>query len=146
MTDISRALASVLSEDDINVRIVPLGANLDPRETRAVRTLERMLREHGPHHVRLVLSLLVQSTNNATELVSPNLTAVSRELIAHPDWADISIWFEELDAMPLAAIRRLHLGDIKAHSIPDAMGVRLYARLARRFRPIPPQLDIFGGD
>jgi hypothetical protein len=145
--DVSSRLAAILAEEDIGVTVISINAaDRAPRETKAVNTLERMLRTHGPDHVRMVLSLIVQSENNARELAGPTIKAVSRELLAHPEWDDITGWFEELDAMPLAAIRRFHLGDLAATPIGAALSANLYARLARRFgRPVP-QLDLFGGN
>ena len=146
MAEVPRELASIFNEADLCIEPVPLGTRLGPRQTCSINICDRYRREFGADHLRLVLGWLVQSENNANQLVSANITAASKFIRFHPEFNDWSKNFAVMDAMNLGAIRRLHLGDIKAHSIPDAMGVRLFAEMSRHYRKEPPQLDIFGDD
>jgi hypothetical protein len=144
-TGISTGLAELLAEDDINVRVVSLNAKVfQPRDTKAIRTLERILSDHGPGHLRMVLSLILQSANNATELRAPTIRAVSRLLTAHPEWDDISVWFDVFDETPIGIYRRTLSQNVHACPVPEAMTTVLFLLLAERFGVASPQLRLPG--
>jgi hypothetical protein len=103
---VSAALAAVLSEDDINVRVIPLNTRAGPRDCRAHATLERLCANLGPDHVRLVLTAIV-STHPANDraLSSDVLYAVSDLAVMIGERVDGDI-LARLDGVDLAALSR----------------------------------------
>ena len=79
-------LADILGEMDI--KIVGLQRYRGPMETMAVGSLERILRQHGYAHLKMVLMSIVETRNNKRELVAPVIWAISDLIRAHPAWAD----------------------------------------------------------
>jgi hypothetical protein len=141
---VTSAVADVLEEEDINIRVVPLNTRAGPRETRAAETLNRLCHEHGQGHLRTVLSLLVQSRHMHYELVAPNMHATSRLLLAHPEWNEISKWFDVYDEVPIGLYRRAVSQNRGVCKVSDAMATVLFLHLARAFGHPSPQLDLFG--
>jgi len=75
--------------------------------TPARRTLQRMLRAHGPGHVRLTLRCIVDSSRaNASELHDDVIGAVSDVLAQNPEIADMDNILEAFEALSLSKIRR----------------------------------------
>lgn len=141
---VSAALAAILDEDDIKVRVIGLsGSTMAPRETKAIRTLERMVTEHGTGHTRVVVALIVQSEGNASELVAANLQAVSRLVLAHPE-VPISVLFAVMDETPLASVRRLVSRNVAACRVAEALITVLFLQLAKHLGLPGRQLDLFG--
>lgn len=145
MTDLD-TLDAILAEFDV----VPLspGAHWDPLEprpqTKAIGTLARLHRHHGPGHVRMVLRLMceTENRNNRTEFVAPWFQAVSRLVLAHPHWDDMSVWFDVMDRADLAAIRRLHSRNRRGAEIAHALAAHLFALLAVAFGDADPQMRL----
>ena len=75
--------------------------------THARRTLQRMLRVHGPGHVRLTLKCIVESSRaNASELHDDVIGAVSDVLSENPEIANMEGILDAFEALNLAKIRR----------------------------------------
>jgi hypothetical protein len=75
--------------------------------THARRTLQRMLRQHGPGHVRLTLRCIVDSSRaNASELHDDVIGAVSDVLAQTPGIADMEGILAAFESLSLAKIRR----------------------------------------
>ncbi len=75
--------------------------------THARRTLQRMLRQHGPGHVRLTLRCIVDSSHsNASELHDDVIGAVSDVLAQNPKIADMEGILEAFESLSLSKIRR----------------------------------------
>jgi len=75
--------------------------------THARRTLQRMLRVHGPGHVRLTLRCIVDSGRaNASELHDDVIGAVSDVLAHNPEIANMEGILDAFEALSLSKIRR----------------------------------------
>ncbi|MEO9875519.1 MAG: hypothetical protein ABJM26_12090 [Anderseniella sp.] len=75
--------------------------------THARRTLQRMLRQHGPGHVRLTLRCIVDSSRtNASQLHDDTIGAVSDVLAENPEIADMDGLLDAFENLNLAKIRR----------------------------------------
>lgn len=91
---------------EFDIRIVPKHRYPEPGETRAVATIERIIRRHGEAHVRLVLSVLAETKGNGSLIDETTLWAVSDLLIACADIieADASAVLELFDELPLGPL------------------------------------------
>ena len=75
--------------------------------THARRTLQRVLRRHGPGHVRLTLKCIVESSRaNASELHDDTIAAVSDVLAQNPEIAGMDGLLDAFEGLNLANIRR----------------------------------------
>lgn len=75
--------------------------------THARRTLQRMLRQYGPGHVRLTLRCIVDSSRaNAGELHDDVIGAVSDVLAHNPEIAGMDGILDAFEAISLSKIRR----------------------------------------
>jgi hypothetical protein len=75
-------LADILNE--LEIQVIPVHAYRGPRKTMAVESMERILRQYGYSHLKLVLLSIVDTTNNQRELVGPVIWALSDMIRAHP--------------------------------------------------------------
>lgn len=130
------ALAKICSE--MEIRIVTnsqrSGRRLRPCETAAVHTITRILGRHGEGHLVMVLRTIIESENNNRELVAPVIQAVSRIILAHPDWAETgSAWLEAFDAIDLTDLRLKAKANKRASNPRDAIAAMLFERLKDRF-------------
>lgn len=144
MSDQREALA-ILNE--LGVTVVPKSVMPRPGQTRSVGTLQRIIRRHGAEHGRLVVMVIVESTNNLAALDEASLGAVSDILLAirrsYPDIYvnDMTKVFEFFDVTPIANIRAIFTDGVDG-IIPRrfALGGMLWERVVRVFGQ--PQMDI----
>ncbi|TPJ60840.1 hypothetical protein [Mesorhizobium sp. B2-6-1] len=100
-----------------------------PRECYAKKTLKKIGQRHGEAHLALTLRLIVETYENAAELYSETIQAVS-SLVANPAIeARGGALFEQFDRISLAEIRhqarQLALGLPLAHVMRVLLAVRL---------------------
>lgn len=83
-----------------------------PRECFAKKTLKKIGQRHGEAHLALTLRLIVETRDNATELYSETIQAVSALLENPAIEARGGVLFEQFDRIALAKIREeaKHLG------------------------------------
>lgn len=88
---------------EFDIRIVPKHRYPGPGETRAVATLERILRNHGEGHIRLVLTTLSETKGNHGLIDETSLWAVSDLVLACPEWVEhrTSEWLDAWDRLPM---------------------------------------------
>jgi hypothetical protein len=121
--------------DQLGIRIVPRERRTRPRETRARRTLWKLLMRHGEGHVVFVLKTIVQSRNNAAELQSETIMAVSDAVLARPQWAErAGAFMEAFDRIPLGELRKEAAG-LSIGSKRTAMGVMIAMHLKSILEP-----------
>lgn len=89
--------------DEFDVEIVAAHRYPELGQTRAVKTILRILRRHGEDHARWVLRTLTETANNKAMLDEAGLWAASDLVLAY--WGDIqtdpSAWFEVWDSVPV---------------------------------------------
>lgn len=123
------------------VRIVPTKHRRGPRETHARRTLTKLARDHGDGHVLFVLRTIVDSRDNASELWSETILAISDIVLQRSDLAGRGLAFiEAFDALPLRDLR-LRAKAIGVAPTRQALSVLLTAGVEEYFaaldRPAP---------
>jgi hypothetical protein len=92
--------------DELDIKVVGLQRYRGPTETMAVGSLERILKQHGYAHLKMVLMSIAETSNNKRELVAPVIWAISDLIRAHPAWADrASEWFEAFDRVDIRQLR-----------------------------------------
>lgn len=102
---------SLLAE--YNVEIVPANVAPRPMQTRAPKTIERIMRRHGEPHTRLLLSLVVETANNYAVLDEATFWSLSDLLMVLEKRAPdvIEKHFGDLlslfDALPLGDLHRI---------------------------------------
>ncbi|TGP28218.1 hypothetical protein EN875_032185 [Mesorhizobium sp. M2D.F.Ca.ET.232.01.1.1] len=77
-----------------------------PRECFAKKTLKKIGQRHGEAHLALTLRLIVETRDNATELYSETIQAVSSILENPAIESRGGALFDEFDRIALAEIRR----------------------------------------
>lgn len=122
------------------VRVVPYRRRRRPRETHARRHLRRLVDRHGEGHVLFVVRTIVETRNNAGELWSETIQAVSDIVLRHPAWTEpASRWLEAFDG--------IELGPLRARAIAVGVGSKrsnLRALLADRIARHFEAADLFG--
>lgn len=99
-------------------------------ETCAERTIEKLIERHGAGHARFVLRTIGETEGNAEELVAFTIEAVSRLVLAHPEWADRGLeWFEAFDRIDLKAIREQCRKVVRFVPMADGIGTIVFDRL-----------------
>jgi hypothetical protein len=91
---------------EFGVKIVDKHRYPMPGETRALVTIERIIRRHGLAHTRLVMSTLAETEGGNSGLIDEtSLWAVSDLVRACEAWieADTSRWLFAWDALPMGA-------------------------------------------
>ena len=125
-------LASICEE--LGVSVISVTKQRGPMETCAINTLERILRENGPAHLRSVVMAIVETENNKRELVAPVIWAVSDVLLAHPSWFG-GDFLSVMDAIDLADMHEQAKSNRRAAQPRQAMATLLYQQLSRTFAP-----------
>lgn len=129
---------------EYGIRIVDAHRYPDIGETRAVATMDRILRNHGEGHFRLVMTTLAETANNKACLDEFGLWMASDMVIANRGLIerDTSAWLELWDAIPLGRLQFIanDLSGItpQRHAISGMVFERIY----RRFGPNANQLDL----
>lgn len=77
-----------------------------PKHCFCMPTLQKVIR-HGEPHLTMVLRLIVETKDNATELMAATITAISELLLAMPWLVERGLsLFDAFDRIDLAALRR----------------------------------------
>jgi hypothetical protein len=122
-------LTSLLEE--LEIKVVDLQRYRGPTETMAVGSLERIPKQYGYAHLKMVLMSIAETSNNKRELVAPVIWAISDLIRAHPEWADrVSDWlaaFDKVDICQLRAFARLNKSAVKPRA---ALATLLFGFLA----------------
>ena len=140
MTD---RIASIAAE--YGVKLIGKSRYPEPGETRAVKTMERILNRQGEAHFRMVMTTLAETENNHACIDESRLWAAS-DLIRH--WratieADASAWLAVWDKLPLGELQFLAYqlrGKVPARF---ALGGMIHERLVRVFGEKAGQGDLF---
>lgn len=129
---------------EFGIRIVDRHRYPEIGETRAVETLARIMRRHGEAHLRLVLSTLRETANNALLLDEVGLWMASDMIRACHRLVEerAGDWLETWDAIPAADLQFI-CQDL-AGFVPQryALGGMIYERIYRRFGKNADQLDL----
>jgi hypothetical protein len=124
----SPALLALLAE--FGVELVPLNRKgVGPRQTKAVRTLDRLLADHGAGHLRFVLTAIVEtSPGSAAALMDDAIAAVSDMLIILGDGVggDVLATLDAFDLTDLHSRTRRLLSTVPRR---QAIATLLAARL-----------------
>jgi len=112
-------------------------------QTRAVATLERILRRHGEGHLRLVLTTLAETANNKVLLDEVGLWMASDMIRACAGIVEARAadWLHAWDQMPVGELQFI-CQDLRG-IVPQrtALGGMVFERLYRRFGSA--QIDLF---
>lgn len=125
------ALASILSE--LGVAVVPVTRQRGPMETFADNTMQRILGDHGPEHLRSVLISIVETENNRRMLIAPVIWAVSDTLLAHPSWFG-SAFLDAMDSIDLAGMHERAKANRRASQPRQAIATMLFEKLRETFQ------------
>lgn len=124
-------LASICA--DLGIQVIPVTKRRGPGETCAVQTMERIMADHGPAHLTLVLRSIVETRNNALELVAPTLWALSKLILAHPHWTQTTAWLDALDEANLSDMRVRAKANRRAAQPRQAIAAYLFDHLSKTF-------------
>ena len=114
-------------------------------QTRATRTMERILRRHGEDHLLWVIRTLAETANNKALLDETGLWATSDLVLAYWDdlQADPEAWFQAWDAAPVGQrqweIQRRLSGVVNQRA---ALAGAVNKHLFERFDQPQPQLPL----
>ena len=121
--------------EEFGLRIIPPHRYPDIGETRAVKTMLKILRKRGPDNLRWVIQTIMETANNKTLADEAGLWAISDLVRAYRDQIeqDPSAWFEVFDSMPLGLrqweIQRRLSGIVNQRAaLVGAINQHLYAR------------------
>ncbi len=92
--------------DEFAVDIVPKNIYPMPGQTRAVASIERLIRNHGEGHAWLVLCILAEGKGNNALIDETSLSAISSIVTACQDMieADTSAFLELFDHVPIGPL------------------------------------------
>jgi hypothetical protein len=130
---VTPALASICEE--IGIGIIPVTKQRDVMETCAINTLERILRDHGPEHLRSVLISIVETENNKRMLVAPVIWGMSDVLLAHPSWFG-GDFLQAMDSIDLAEMHERAKANRQAAQPRQAIATMLFEKLRNRFQVV----------
>lgn len=89
--------------DEFGLRIIPPSRYPDIGETRAPKTILKIIRKHGMDHARWVIRTVMETANNKTLADETALWAISDLVVAY--WEDMQgdpeAWFEVWDSVPV---------------------------------------------
>ncbi len=89
--------------DEFGIEIIPAHRYPEIGQTRAVKTILRIIRRYGEDHARWVLRTLVETSNNKALIDETGLWAASDLVRAY--WDDLQVdpeaWFEVWDSVPV---------------------------------------------
>lgn len=128
---------------EFGVTIIDKSRYPGPGETRAVATLEKIIRRHGMEHARLVMTTLAETENNKAALEAAAFGAASDLIRACPEWVeDASKWLAVWDKTPVGELQAL-THDLRGHvSMRGALAGLIYERLWRAYGPRSVQPDL----
>lgn len=88
---------------EFGLRIIPAHKYPDVGETRAVKTILKIIRKRGEDHARWVIRTIMETSNNKVLADESGLWAMSDLVLAY--WAEIqtdpSAWFDLWDSVPV---------------------------------------------
>jgi hypothetical protein len=130
--------------DEFGVEVIPAHRYPDVGQTRAVKTIQRIMRRHGEAHMRLVMTTLAETANNRALLTEVSLWTVSDLIRACPEIVETrsSDWLELWDECPVGELQ-FWTQDL-AGIVPQrhALSGMIYERIVRRFGPRYMQPDL----
>ncbi|AMS41179.1 hypothetical protein [Aminobacter aminovorans] len=130
---------------EFGIRIIDGHRYPEVGETRAVATLERILRRYGEGHLRLVLTTLAETANNKVLLDEVGLWMASDLIRACAGIVESRAddWLQTWDAMPVGELQFI-CQDLRGF-VPQrtALGGMVYERIFRRFGQNAGQFDLF---
>ncbi|HEU4986877.1 MAG TPA: hypothetical protein VFT89_07410 [Rhizobiaceae bacterium] len=130
--------------NEFGITIVERNRYPEIGQTRAPETLRRILKRFGEGHLRLVLTTLRETSNNAILLDEVGLWMCSDMIRAcrHIVEQRAGDWLATWDAIPAGELQYL-CQDLRG-IVPQrfALGGMIYERLYRRFGPNADQLDL----
>lgn len=130
---------------EFGLRIVPAHRYPDLGETRAPKTILKIIRKRGMDHARWVVRTIMETANNKALADEMGLWAVSDLVMAY--WTDIQTdpeaWFEVWDSTPVGQrqweIQRRLSGIVNQRAaLAGAINKHLYAR----FNAPQPELPL----
>jgi len=125
--------------EELDIRTVSIHSYRGPGVTMAVSTMERIVNHRGRDNLKLTLMSVRETKNNAKELTSPTLWAVSDLIAGHPKWAArVSDWLAALDDVDLGLVRQFAKRNKRAVKVRHALGTILFGYLAARLEPQEP--------
>lgn len=88
---------------EFDIEIVPAYVQPMAGQTRALRTLDRIMARHGEGHLRLVVSTLAETTGNQGFINEYSAWSVSDLIRANSEWIEnhAEEWFKAWDSVPL---------------------------------------------
>jgi len=127
---------------EYGIEIIDGRAYPDIRQTRAVVTMERILRSRGEAHFRMVMSTVAETENNQGMIDQFLLWSVSDliEACAKIVENQPSDWLEMFDAIPVGELQYIARNLKRQRSALVGM---LFERVVRRFGPKAIQPDLF---
>lgn len=131
--------------EEFGIRIVDGRAYPDIRETRAVATMDRILRNRGYDHFRWVIMTLAETENNAGHLDEYLISAVSDLVMACKRIIEEkpSEWLECFDRTPVGQLQFIARDLSGITHQRHAIAGMLYERIYRAFGPLAVQPDLF---
>ena len=115
----------------LGITVIPHTQRRAKGETHAVVTMERILAQHGPEHLTLVLRSIAETTNNGLELVAPTIWAISDIVLAHPAWTATTAWLDALDGARLSDMRARAKANRRAVQARQAIATMLFEHLRK---------------
>jgi hypothetical protein len=123
----------------LGIEAVPIKAPKGEGKTAALRTIERLIKTHGPPHTTLVLRAITESSGNSGELTRQIILAVSDVLALHRRWADSGLaLLEAFDSIKLGELRRTVKAARMSCGRRDAIAILLFLELQKRLGPPSP--------
>jgi hypothetical protein len=131
--------------EEFGVTIVDARAYPDIRETRAVATMDRILRNRGLDHFRMVMMTLAETSNNQGSLDEYLFWAVSDLVEACKGIieAEPTKWLEVFDAAPVGELQYIARDLCGITHQRHAIAGMIYERIVRVFGPNAAQGDLF---
>lgn len=129
----SPGLAAICEE--LQVSVVPVTKQRGVMETFAGQTMERVLKEHGPEHLRAVLISIVETENNKRMLVAPVIWGMSDTLLAHPTWFG-GEFLAAMDGIDLADMHERAKANRRAAQPRQAIATMLFEKLREKFQVV----------
>lgn len=130
---------------EYGIEIIDARAYPDIRQTRAVATMDRILRNRGEDHFRIVMSTLAETNNNQGSLDEYLFWAVSDLVEACKGIieAEPTRWLEVFDAAPVGELQYIARDLSGITHQRHAIAGMLYERIVRAFGPNAAQPDLF---
>lgn len=131
--------------EEYGIEVVDGRAYPDVKQTRAVATMDRILRNRGEDHFRMVMSTLAETENNQGQLdeylwwAVSDLVEACKEIIE----AEPTKWLEVFDATPVGQIQFIARDLSGITHQRHALAGMLYERVVKAFGPSANQPDLF---